>query len=47
MLLAAGIDPFEEGNFNVAAFSEAIRSNPVTVLESEIRNRLRSRILGL
>ena len=47
LLLAAGIDPFEEGNFNVASFSAALKSNPVTVSEPEIRNRLRSRILGL
>lgn len=47
LLLAAGIDPFAEGAFNVAAFSDALKSNPVTVLETEIRNRLRSRILGL
>lgn len=47
VLLAAGIDPFEDGNFNVAAFSEAIKSNPSTVSEAEIRNRLRNRILGV
>lgn len=46
MLLAAGIDPFEDGNFNVAAFSDAIKSNPATGLEDDIRNRLKSRILG-
>lgn len=46
MLLAAGIDPFDDGNFNVAAFSDAIKSNPATGSEDEIRNRLRSRILG-
>ena len=47
MLLAAGIDPFADGNFNVAAFSDALKSNPVTVSEVEIRHRLRSRILGV
>ena len=46
MLLAAGIDPFEDGNFNVASFSDAIKSNPATGTEEEIRNRLKSRILG-
>ncbi len=47
VLLAAGIDPFAEGTFNVAAFSDALKSNPVAVSEVDIRNRLRSRILGL
>jgi len=47
LLEVAGIDPFADGNFNVASFSEALRSNPVTVSEPEIRNRLRSRVLGL
>ncbi len=47
MLLAAGIDPFDDGNFNVASFSDAIKSNPAAGSEEEIRERLKSRILGL
>lgn len=47
MLLAAGIDPFADGNFNVAAFSDALKSNPSIGTEEDIRNRLKSRILGV
>jgi hypothetical protein len=45
ILLAAGIDPFAEGNFRFSDFSETLRDGIAT--ESDIRERLRARILGL
>lgn len=45
LLLAAGIDPFAEGNFRFSDFSEVLRNGIAT--EADIRERLRARILGL
>jgi len=45
LLLAAGIDPFAEGNFRFSDFSEVLRNGIAT--EADLRERLRARILGL
>lgn len=45
VLLAAGIDPFAEGNFRFADFSDALKSGIGT--EADLRDRLRGWILGL
>lgn len=45
VLLAAGVDPFAEGNFRFGDFSDAIKSGIGT--ESALRDRLRGQILGL
>lgn len=45
ILLAAGVDPFADGNFRVSDFSDAITVGVAT--EPEIRNRLKSQILGV
>jgi hypothetical protein len=47
MLLAAGIDPFADGNFRVSDFSDALRESIGVDAEKDIRKRLRSWILGL
>lgn len=44
VLLAAGIDPFADGNFRVSDFSDALLDGIGT--EADIRDRLRSWILG-
>jgi len=44
ILVAAGIDPFADGNFRVSDFSDALLDGIGT--EPQIRNRLRSWILG-
>jgi hypothetical protein len=45
VLLAAGIDPFAEGNFRFADFSDTLKAGIGT--EAQIRDRLRGDILGL
>ncbi|MBI3899436.1 MAG: DUF1501 domain-containing protein [Gammaproteobacteria bacterium] len=45
LLLAAGIDPFAEGNFRFSDFSDVLRDGIAT--EAGIRDRLRGWILGL
>jgi hypothetical protein len=45
LLLAAGIDPFAEGNFRVSDFSAALMSGIGT--EEQIRDRLKGDILGV
>jgi len=45
VLLAAGVDPFAEGNFRFSDFSDAIKTGIGT--EADIRDRLRGWILGL
>lgn len=45
VLLAAGIDPFAEGNFRFADFSDTLKSGLAT--EAQIRDRLRTHILGV
>jgi hypothetical protein len=49
MLLAAGIDPFQEpGNFRDSDFSDALKQGiPASALQPEIRKRLRGQILGV
>ena len=47
LLLAAGVDPFAEGNFRFGDFSDAIKSNPGIGTDADIRDRLKSRILGV
>lgn len=45
LLLAAGIDPFAEGNFRFSDFSDVLKDGIAT--EAGIRDRLRGWILGL
>jgi uncharacterized protein (DUF1501 family) len=45
VLLAAGIDPFAEGNFRFADFSDTLKAGLAT--EAQIRDRLRTDILGV
>ena len=45
VLLAAGVDPFADGNFRLSDFSDALLSGIGT--EEQIRDRLRGWILGL
>ena len=45
LLLATGIDPFAEGNFRFADFSDTLKAGIAT--EAQIRERLRGWILGL
>ena len=45
VLLAAGIDPFAEGNFRFSDFSDVLRDGIAT--ESDLRSRLKGWILGL
>ena len=45
VLLAAGIDPFAEGNFRFADFSDTLKAGLAT--EAQIRDRLRTVILGV
>lgn len=45
VLLAAGIDPFAEGNFRFSDFSDVLRAGIAT--EAQVRDRLRGWILGL
>jgi hypothetical protein len=45
--LAAGVDPFADGNFRVADFSDALKDGIGGNAEADIRSRLKSWILGL
>lgn len=45
VMLAAGIDPFAEGNFRFSDFSDTLRDGVGT--EDDLRERLRGQILGL
>jgi uncharacterized protein (DUF1501 family) len=47
ILLAAGIDPFANGNFRVSDFSAALTAGIGVNAEVDIRNRLKGMILGL
>ena len=46
ILLAAGIDPFADGNFRVSDFSAALTAGIGPSAEADIRDRLKGMILG-